>query len=122
MTIQKIKYKKALTSIYGSSIPIAKYIGTMKAHDCDKNAWKNKKKYEIYTGYILTKRIVPGFDYIIPHIFNAKNGKVYEFTRLPKESINSGEEYFGKAYKGNLKNIWKSIPSPKKIANLAEKQ
>ena len=35
--ITRIKYKKALTSIYGSSIPIAKYIGTMKAHDCDKN-------------------------------------------------------------------------------------
>ena len=120
--ITRTKYKKALISIYSSSIPIAKYIGTMKAHDCDKNAWKNRKNYEVYTGYILTKRIVPGFDYIIPHIFNVKNSKVYEFTRLLKEKESVGSvEYFGKLYNGTLKNIWKTIPSAKKIANLAEK-
>ena len=120
--ITRIKYKKALISIFGSNIPIAKYIGTMRAHDCDKNAWKNRKNYEVYTGYILTKRIVPGFDYVIPHIFNVKNNKVYEFTRLlkEKESVDS-VEYFGKAYTGNLKDMWKTIPTPKKIANLAEK-
>lgn len=43
MDVQRSKYKKALTSIFGGSVPISKYIGTMRAHDCEKNAWKNRK-------------------------------------------------------------------------------
>ena len=121
MNIPRSKYKKALTSIFGGSIPIAKYIGTMKAHDSEKNAWKNRKNYEVYVGYVLTNRIVPGFDYVIPHVFNVKDGKVYEFTRLSKELINSGVEYFGKSYSGSLKDIYKDIPTPKKVRDMAVK-
>ena len=121
MDIPRSKFKKVPTSIFGGNIPIAKYVGTMRAHDCEKNAWKNRKNYEVYVGYILTKRIVPGFDYIIPHVFNVKDGRVYEFTRLPKELVNSGIEYFGKFYSGSLKDIYKDIPTPKKVRDMAVK-
>ena len=116
--IPRTKYRKALKSICGNSIPIGRYIGTMRAHDCDKNAWRNRKEYEVYVGYILTKEPISGYEYIIPHVFNVKNGKVYEFTRQSTTNI----EYFGEPYKGRtLKDIWKAIPSPREIANLAKR-
>ena len=97
-------YIKNLNLIYGSEIPIAEYIGTMRNNYCWDNAWKMKKEYDLYTGILLYQDTDENYWWCTDHAFNVKDNKVYEFTKLSSSPIGRCH-YFGKKYTGKLNQI-----------------
>lgn len=96
---------KQATKLWGPEIPKGKYIGTGKSHDCDKNSYRVRDKYQVYKGEIVYKE-----DYGWTrngHIFNVNDqGKVIEMTDFGPDSSFEDVRYFGKPYTGKLKDIW----------------
>ena len=85
------------------------YIGSDKAHYCERNSLKHKNKYDVYIGYIITYSPSYEKEVIIAHTFNVKNNEVYEFTDLELNRFNlnwNNVTYIGKKVpKEYLKNI-----------------
>ena len=81
-------------------IPKGKYIGSMKAHQCQTNAPKHKrerKKWgescDIYDGYLIWKD-EDGWN-AVEHMFNVVDGKVHELTNL-SDKWDNNTYYIGK--------------------------
>ena len=100
---------------YGQPLEKGEYIGACTAHDCDKNAYKHRKKYPVYKGVMIFYDPVYGKYRKVDHIFNVnKNEEVVEFTDLRMGPL-TGEEtfyaedryYFGKLFNGRLKDVWR---------------
>jgi hypothetical protein len=91
---------------YGDELPLGEYIGSDRAHKCDKNSYRRRKTHDVYVGKILipTSEYGSGWN-VIDHVFNVKNGKVCEFTCL--DGIDMQKVcYFGRPYSGPLSEIW----------------
>ena len=99
---------------YGDPITLGKFIGNGKTHDCDKNSFKHRKEYDLYTGEIVRRKVKFYDGSRIFHIFNVdkKTGKVIEFTPvdidIDEKEWKENYIYFGKKLPKNvkLKNIW----------------
>ena len=89
------------------------YIGTMRAHDCDKNSMKVFKQegLDVYIGYALFyDKSYDDWRYA-GHVFNVKNGVVIEYTDLYPLNFND-VYYFGeKVENPKLKGIFDKINS-----------
>jgi len=101
-------YNKAKKK-YGNPIPLGKFIGNCKAHDCDKNSFKHRKEYDLYKGELVPKERNFYDGSMINHIFNVdkETGKVVEFTSI-EPNLNEKEWkdkyfYFGKKLPNNIK-------------------
>ena len=84
-------------------IPKGKYIGSMKAHQCQTNAPKHKrerKKWgescDVYDGYLIWKD-EDGWQ-AVDHWFNVVDGKVHELTNL-SDTWDKNTYYIGKKKK-----------------------
>lgn len=99
------KYNE-LRARYGEEIPLGKYYGISPPHECDTNSYKRKSTHEVYKGKILfaTSEYDQGWN-CLDHIFNVKNGMVYEYTNMRGIDM-SQIHYFGEPYTGNIRNIW----------------
>jgi hypothetical protein len=110
-------YRK-LENQYGHELSKNKYIGSGRAHDCDRNSYKMRKDYKVFKGSILF--FDPSYkDFrTANHIFNVDDqNKVVEFTDLYPLDWNN-IHYFGREYKKSLKEIWKQASDYKPLEYL----
>jgi len=110
---RKDEFYDVLMSIFGAELPKDEYIGTSTAHNCDRNSYKHRKDFQVYTGVILFYNPDIKQWTTTTHVFNYSDEGVVEFTDLGSPEEWKDTFYFGAPYVGRLKDVW-DTPKAKK--------